>query len=157
MKFIKLINRFSQTKCDFTSWTFQWPSDRFFFFFPPPEKVEEYFPTDKVLVCLTWNRWACTCMCFSYLRIFITARTSNEARCSWYAEKLFSRYRYAVCLDFIWSRAAPSASLTISLVNFLTCFYEKMGLDAQAVSSLLAVSKSRSHKPLAKISACEKC
>lgn len=144
-------HRFSQTKCDFTSCTFQWPFDWF------SAEVEEYFSTAKVLVCFLWNCWACTCVCFSYLWMFITARTSNEARCSWYAEKRFSRYRYAVCLDFIWTRDASSASLTISLVNLQTYFYEKMGLDARAVSSVYWLSKSCSHKPLAKISAFEKC
>jgi len=49
------------------------------------------------------------CMCFS-------SRTSNEARCSWYAEKCFLGCRYPICLDFIWSRHA----LFVFLVNLLT-------------------------------------
>lgn len=81
----------------------------------------------------------CVCVCFC-------SSTSNEARCSWYAEKCYSGCRYAVCLDFIWSRDALSACLTISLVNLL-----KKCLDALAVSSVYWLCQSRSHKPLAMI------
>lgn len=60
----------SQTKCDFTSWMFQRPFDWLF----SAEEVEEYFSSARVLVCLTWNCWACPCVC-----VFLPGRVMRPA------------------------------------------------------------------------------
>ncbi len=90
------------------------------------------------LVCFTWNCWACITVCFSYLRLFVTARTSNEAPA---VSDMLRNTFHAIDMLFVWISSHQRMlhlPIWISLVNLLTFFfffYENIGLDAQAVSS----------------------
>lgn len=107
-------HRFSQTEFDFASWTFQRPFDWF------SKEVEQYF-----LFSLSHLKLLSVHCCFSYLLMFVTARTSNEA--SAVSDMLRNTF-HAIDMLFVWilsHQRMLHRPLWISLVNLLTFFLWK--------------------------------
>lgn len=107
-------HRFSQTEFDFASWTFQRPFDWF------SKEVEEYLFFSLSHLKLLSVRY---CVCFSYLWMFVTARTSNEAPA---VSDMLRNTFHAIDMLFVWISSHQRMlhlPLWISLVNLLTFFF----------------------------------
>ncbi len=79
-------HRFSQTEFDFASWTFQRPG-----FLEKWNNIS--FQSHLKLLSVHYR------VCFSYLRIFVTARTSNEAPA---VSDMLRNTFHAIDMPFVW-------------------------------------------------------
>ncbi len=81
-------HRFSQTEFDFASWTFQRPG-----FLEKWNNISFFSLSHLKLLSVHYR------VCFSYLRIFVTARTSNEAPA---VSDMLRNTFHAIDMPFVW-------------------------------------------------------